>query len=129
MNAPICTEGGRRRGRVRRFGKEIGPSIKPIVLPPRHVPHAIKSHLKLQLDEMVKKGILSLVDQPTRWVSQVLCRQKSDKLRICIDPKPKALSGNITKLDLASAFWHIQLDKESSLLVIFNTPFERYRWL
>ncbi len=33
------------------------------------------------------------------------------------------------KLDLASAFWHIQLDKESSLLTAFNTPYGRYRWL
>ena len=39
---------------------EIDPSIKPTVLPPRRVPHAIKSQLMLQLDEMVKKGILSI---------------------------------------------------------------------
>ena len=100
---------------------------------------------------MVRKGILSPVDKPTVWVSQfVVCRKKSDKLRICIDPKPlnKALKREhyhlqvlddvlpclnkakvFTKLDLASAFWHIQLDEESSLLTTFNTPYGRYRWL
>lgn len=76
--------------------------------------------------------------------------ERSRKLRICIDPRPlnKAPKREhyhlqvlddvlpslnkakiFSKLDLASAFWHIQLDKESSLLTTFNTPFGRYRWL
>ena len=94
---------------------------------------------------------MSPVEKPTEWVSQfVVCRKKSGKLRVCIDPKPlnKALkrehyhlqvlddvlpclnkAKEFTKLDLASAFWHIQLDEESSFLTTFNTPFGRYRWL
>ena len=34
-----------------------------------------------------------------------------------------------TKVDLASAFWHLVLDDESSLLTTFATPHGRYRWL
>ena len=34
-----------------------------------------------------------------------------------------------TKVDLASAFWHLELDEESSMLTTFATPYGRYRWL
>lgn len=71
-------------------------------------------------------------------------------MRICIDPKPLnealrrehfqlpvfddlltelAEAKYFTKLDLASAFWHLELDDESSMLTTFSTPYGRYRWL
>ena len=31
--------------------------------------------------------------------------------------------------DVKNWFWHVELDKESSKLTCFNTPFGRYRWL
>ena len=31
-----------------------------------------------------------------------------------------------TKVDFASAFWHLELDRESSMLTTFATPFGRY---
>ena len=34
-----------------------------------------------------------------------------------------------TKVDLASAFWPLELDRESSMLTTFATPYGRYRWL
>ena len=34
-----------------------------------------------------------------------------------------------TKVNLASTFWHLVLDDESSLLTSFATPHGRYRWL
>ena len=34
-----------------------------------------------------------------------------------------------TKVDLASAFWHLELDDESSLLTTFATPYGWFRWL
>ncbi len=53
---------------------ETEPSAVPSVLPPRRVPHAIRDQLKGELDDMVRKGILSPVDKPTAWVSQfVVC--------------------------------------------------------
>ena len=33
-----------------------------------------------------------------------------------------------SKLDVKQAYWHVQLDKESSLLTTMITPFGRYRW-
>ena len=76
--------------------------------------------------------------------------KKSGELRVCIDPKPlnDALKREhyqipviddllpdftdarvFTKADLASAFWHLELDHESSMLTTFATPHRRYRWL
>ena len=91
------------------------------------------------------------MDQPTEWVSQfVVAVKKSGDLRVCIDPKPlnAALKREryqipviddvlpdlseapvFTKVDLASAFWQLELDDESSLLTTFATTHGRYRWL
>ena len=76
--------------------------------------------------------------------------KKSGALRVCIDPKPlnEALKREryqipviddllpdlsearvFSKVDLASAFWHLELDEESSKLTTFSTPYGRCRWL
>ena len=34
-----------------------------------------------------------------------------------------------TKVDLASVFWHLELDEESSMLTTFAMPYGRYHWL
>ena len=31
-------------------------------------------------------------------------------------------------MDIRNGFWHVSLDKESSYLMTFQTPFGRYRW-
>ena len=91
------------------------------------------------------------MDQLTEWVSQfVVAVKKSGDLCVCIDPKPLnvalkreryqipviddvlpdlAKARVFTKVDLASAFWQLELDDESSLLTTFATPHGRYRWL
>ena len=74
----------------------------------------------------------------------------SGELRVCIDPKPlnaAALKREhyqipvvdnllpdvtgarvFTKVDLASAFWHLELDEESSKLTTFATPYWSQRF-
>ena len=32
-------------------------------------------------------------------------------------------------LDVKSGYWHVSVDKESSFLTSFNTPWGKYRWL
>lgn len=34
-----------------------------------------------------------------------------------------------SKVDLASGYWHVKLDKDSSLLITFQMTFGGYRWL
>ena len=75
--------------------------------------------------------------------------KKNGKICICLDPKNlnKAIQREnyllptiediatclhgakvFTKLDVHSGFWHIALDKKSSYLTTFHTPFGRYHW-
>ena len=83
-------------------------------------------------------GVIAPVDQPTRWVSQMVASsKKSGAMRICIDPRPlnKALKREhyplptmddilpaladdkvFSKVDLRNGYWHVVLDEESSLL-------------
>lgn len=129
----------------------INKDVQPTIHAPRKVPLAIQSDLKHLLDKMVDKNIIKKVNKPSEWVnSLVLVRKPNGKLRVCIDPKDlnKAIkreyfplptldeilsklanSKYFSKVDASEAFWHIKLDKESSYLCTFNSPFGRYRFL
>ena len=97
---------------------------------------------------MVEEGILTPVNGPTDWVSSMVTVVKSNKLRICIDPKDlnRAIKRShypmptiekvatklskakvFTVLDAKSGFWQIKRDEDSSMLTTFNTPFGRFR--
>ena len=126
------------------------PSIKTVVMPSRRVPVAIRAKLGKELNRLVSLGVIAPVDEPTPWVSQTVIAEKKDgSLRICIDPRElnKALqrehytlpvledslhelgrSRFFTKADLASGYWHVELDDESSMLITFQTCHGRYRW-
>ncbi|KAL8581862.1 hypothetical protein ACOMHN_010236 [Nucella lapillus] len=130
---------------------EVDPLAKPVIMPDRRTPIAIRPQLKNELDKMVKGGVIAPVSKPTPWVSQiVVTKKKQGCLRMCIDPPElsKAVrrerytmpvledvihdltkSKVFTKADLSSGFWHVQLDEESSLLTTFQTCYGRYRWL
>ena len=125
----------------------LGPDVKPRVLPCRRIPFAIQDEVRQQIDQLVERGVLVCVEEPTSWVSQMaVTRKESDgSLRICIDPQPlnEALMRehykmptlddvlpllNNAKVFTKEAFWHVRLDEESSLLTTMITPFGRYRW-
>ena len=104
-----------------------------------------------KLDEWLKEGIITPVEEPTDWVSSLAYSRKANgKLRICLDPKDLnaaikrdhyktptveeithklAGSRKFTKLDGTSSYLCIILDYESSLLTTFNTPWGRYRFI
>ncbi|XP_033730983.1 uncharacterized protein K02A2.6-like [Pecten maximus] len=125
-------------------------SIPAKVLPCRKVPLAIQASVKEELDRLQDTGVLVPVTEPTQWVSQMAVVHKTNgKLRLCIDPQPlntalmrehyrlpvlddilpKLKDAKIfSKLDIKEAYWHVRLDKQSSLLTTMITPFGRYRW-
>ncbi|GFO39028.1 Gag-Pol protein [Plakobranchus ocellatus] len=127
------------------------PNVKPVIMPNRRVPIAVRGRFKQELDRLTELGVLAPVTEPTPWVSQiVVAHKKNGQLRICIDPKffNKALlrehytmpllddvlhelseSRVFTKVNLRNGFWHVLLDTESSLLTTFQTCYGRYRWL
>ena len=129
----------------------INPDARPRVLPCRRIPIALQEEVRQQVNELVERGVLVRVGEPTAWVSQMtVTRKESDgSLRICIDPQPlnavlmcehfkmPALDDVLpslhnarvfTKLDVKEAFWHVRLDEQSSLLTTMITPFGRFRW-
>ena len=129
---------------------QVDPTVTPVIAPLRRTAVSLKPKLKQELERLQKMEVIQQVDEPTDWVSQFVTRtKKSGDLRICIDPGQldKALKREhyqlpiieevlpelaqakvFSKLDLASGYWHIELDEESSLLTTFNTPFGRYKW-
>ncbi|XP_063832434.1 uncharacterized protein K02A2.6-like isoform X2 [Ostrinia nubilalis] len=130
---------------------EVNEDVKPVVSPARRLPYSLMPKVKQELDNLVEKGIIAKVAEPTDWVSQMVVVQKKDgSLRICLDPRPlnKALKRahfpfpkieDITvrlagakvycKLDAQSAFWMCPLDDNSSRLCTFQTAWGRYRFL
>ena len=123
----------------------------PVVCPPRKVPFGLQDKLKTELDSMESKQIICKVTEPTSWVNSLVCVEKPNgKIRVCLDPK--ALNENIRRpyypmlsidditsklngakyfsvLDATKGYWSIKLEKNSSMLTTFNTPFGRYRYL
>ncbi len=131
-------------------GLQVDPTKKPRTLPCRKIPIALRGDVHAELDNLVERGVLIPVTEPTQWVSQMAVVRKSNgKLRICIDPQPlnEALMREhyklptvddvlpmlhdakvFSKLDVKEAFWHVRLDEESSKLTTMITPFGRFRW-
>ncbi|KAL9964255.1 hypothetical protein ACROYT_G027871 [Oculina patagonica] len=115
----------------------------------RRILTMIKTSFVQKADHVLKPTKLDYLKQVK--VSQIVVAvKKSVELRDCIDPKPlnAALKREhyqipviddslpdltdarvFTTADLALAFWHLELDHESSMLTTFATPYGRYRWL
>ncbi|KAG7312060.1 hypothetical protein JYU34_001506 [Plutella xylostella] len=126
------------------------PGTRPVVRPPRRIPHAIKERLREKLESLVNLQIISKVEHPSSFVSNLVIREKKDgTLRICLDPKdlnevllreyyliptleeiiPNLCNKNIfSVLDLSEGFYNIKLTKESSDLCTFNSPFGCYKF-
>ncbi|CAL8130302.1 unnamed protein product [Orchesella dallaii] len=127
----------------------LNEEVKPVVHAPRSVPVSLREPVKAKLEELEKQGVISRVTEPTDWVSSMLVKKETNKLRICLDPQDlnKAIKrehyplptmedvatrlGKVkvfSLLDAKNGFWQIELDERSSYLTTFNTPFGRYRW-
>ena len=130
---------------------EIRPNAKPVSMPPRRVPVAIKDKLRKELERLTERGAIAPVQEPTEWVSSMITTMKPDgNIRLCIDPHhlnrelkrshyplpiieeilPELTKAKVfTKADLREGFLQIELDDTSSRLTTFQTPWGRYRWL
>lgn len=114
----------------------------------RRVPLPLIQKVKEELLCMEKNGVIEKMTEPTDWCAPMVpVPRKNGRVHICVDVKrlndavrrerfilPTAeeitakLSGGtvFTSLDVASGFWQIPLDPESSKLTTFITPFGRY---
>lgn len=126
----------------------VNEDIPPVVDACRRVPFALRDKLKSELDRMEGLGVICPVEEPTEWVNAfAIAHKRNGNIRLCLDPRNlnKAVrrehyklptraeilasmsDANIfTKLDAASGFWQLCLEKQSSMLTTFATPFGRY---
>ena len=138
-------------GRIGEHHIVTDQSVPPTIHPARRVPFALKGRLQETLEQLVQKGVISKVTGPTDWVnSLVIIEKKDESLRLCLDPRdlntaikrehyqvPTAqeITSNLagakyfSTLDAKDGFWQVELDKKSSDLCTFNTPFGRYKFL
>ena len=114
---------------------DVDKSVIPVQHVPRRVPVAMKELLKQKLADLTKQGIITKVEEPTPWISNMLAIKKPGKLRLCIDPRdlnkaikwpkyqmptleellPTLSKAKIfTVLDAKDGFHQVQLDEESS---------------
>lgn len=108
------------------------------------VPFTIRPKYIAKLNELLNLGILVKVNEPVRWLNDVVVVQKPDgNLRVCLSPielnkhlindkfpiptlteiAPKLRSKNFYSLiDIKDAFYHVELDPDSSKLCAFASP-------
>ena len=108
---------------------DVNPEIRPVVQAPRKIAHSMMELLKVELERMVKLGVIRKlhINKAMDWVHNlVLVRKPNSKLRVCLDPCTinKALRFNIhnakmfpevtscigkvmyvSKIDANSGFW------------------------
>ena len=93
---------------------------------------AIRVNLRAELETLTSMGIAIPITKRTRWVSSLLCPEKTNKsLRICIDPKdlneatvwshfplqtvddliPRLSKAKIfSDVDARNGFWHVRIN-------------------
>ena len=106
--------------------------------------------MKIELQRMENMGVISRVDKPTNWCSEMIVVPKSDgSVRIyvnltklnesvlreshplpCVDQTLGQLTGAkiFSKIDSNSSFWQASLSAGSKPLTTFITPFGRLQF-
>ena len=129
---------------------ETDDTVKPVQNTKRRVPIPVRDELKAKLKSLEDQKIITKVEEPTPWISNMVVVKKPNKLRICLDPQNlnKAIKRNhypiptieevaprlanakvFSVVDAKDGFLQVVLDQESSYLTTFWTPHGRYRWL
>ena len=128
----------------------IDDKCTPVQHAPRRVPVTICQEVKEKIADLEGKGIIKKETKPTDWISSMVVVANPNKIRICLDPKdlnkalkrpkyqmptldellPKLNNPKVfSTLDAKDGFYQIALDRASSKLTTFWTPFGRYRYL
>ena len=140
----------RELGNLGKYHITLKDQVNPVIHPARRVPYSLLDKLKKCLEANLQCGVLKKVDDPTDWVHNlVIVEKKNGSLRLCLDPRDlnkavkrehykiptvQEISSHLagkkvfSTLDLKDGYWQIELDKPSSLLCTFNTPFGHFRF-
>ena len=63
---------------------QIDASIRPVQLPTRKIPIAVKEQLREELRRLENLGVISRVDEPTDWVSSLVIARKKTGNSACV---------------------------------------------
>ena len=55
-----------------RYHIELDSKVKPVIYPPKKIALSLQPKLERELEDMVKQGIIVLVDEPTDWVNSLV---------------------------------------------------------
>ena len=76
---PECFDGiGKFQGE---YHITVDPNVPPVIHPPRRVPISLKDDIKSELDDIVKNGIITKLEEgePTPWVNSLVYRRKQNR--------------------------------------------------
>lgn len=63
----------------------IKEDVKPVAQPYRRVPVAIEAAVDRKIEELLQKGIIEKVNEPSNWISPMVPVMRNDDVRICLD--------------------------------------------
>ena len=130
----------------------VDDSVKPVAEPPRRIPYHLTSQVEELIGEMLKNDIIEEHPQgeAAPWVSNIVTAPKDDgEIRITLDAKNvnKALLASnyaiprqedikaklagakvFSKLDLKSAYWQLEINKQARNLTVFHALGKMYRY-
>ena len=129
----------------------INEDISPVAQPQRRIPYHLRKAVSKELEKLVEEDIIEKVtDQPTPWISPIVCTPKKDGgTRICVDMREanqaiqrerhvmptlqdfKAeVNGSkfFSKIDLKQAYHQLELHPESRFITTFSTHEGLFRY-
>ena len=129
----------------------IRDDVQPVVQPQRRIPYHMRKKVSTELTKLVNLDIIEPVqDQPTPWISPIVCTPKKDGcIRLCVDMREanqaiererhvmptlqdfKAeVNGSkyFSKLDLKQAYHQLELESESRFITTFSTHDGLFRY-
>lgn len=128
---------------------KLEENYKPYaVAVPRRVAISLRNKVKIELERMVKEGVITPIKEPTEWCAPIVVVPKPNgSVRLCVDytelnkcvmrerfqlpsvdESLAQLSGaNVfSVLDASSGFWQVPLSENCKKITTFIAPFGRY---
>ena len=122
----------------------IRDDVNPVVQPQRRIPYHMRKAVSKELKKRIEQDIIEkVVDQPTPWVSPIVCIPKKDGgTRICLDMREAnsaikrerhiiptlndfkaAVNGAkyFSKIDLKQAYHQVELEPECRFITTLST--------
>ena len=127
----------------------LKPDAKPVFCKPRQLPFSRKLPVQAELERLVNLGILERINSSDWAAPIVVVTKPNGSVRICGDFKAlnqriqvdqhslptfddlfEKLQGGciFSKIDLADAYFQLELDDDSKNLCVINTPLGLFRY-